>query len=260
MFNFRSAASNPSSLQDYHDLLALLINNKKFKSPIFIQTVLTDFSAKTFTRNKQTFNVLSTIMRNLDIDTIENGIQIVEDCLLWVHTKSSILQDSLKTNESQKLKHADLAELTVLCILAGHGELKTKSNLLYNVENLSKYDKSIINLRENLLYASLDSLIISNLIFNKETLAVDEFHLPTELRAVIDENLTVNAIKILKLDFDIASDIQIGVLLSNVHMTLEIVNSFINYGALNDDLLEKSFWVKKLNMMIQMIEVRYLKN
>lgn len=234
------------------------MQNKKFKSPIFIQTILTDFSSKMFNRNKQTFNFLASILKILDIDSIENGRQIIEDCLQWVHTSSSIVQESLKTNESQKIQTRDLADLTILCILAGHGELKSNKNILLKKDCLSEYDISIKNLRENLMYASLDSLIVTNVNLSKEIPTNEDFSLPIELRSVIDENLLVSAIKIMKLDVDITTDIQISVLLSNVHIILEVVDSLINYGALNDDSLEKSFWLKKLNMMIQMIEVKFV--
>lgn len=238
-------------------MLALLIENKKFKFSLFIQTILIDFSTKLFPKNKQTFHLLETILKNLDIDSIENGIKIIEDCLQWILSSSGIVQESLKNNESQKLLTNDISEMIVICILAGHGELKKESQYLTKCENISKYEQFINTLRGNLSYCSLDSLLLTKInLLNESTASHTDFSLPLELRSVMDENLLLSAVKLLKLHGDIPPDIEIGLLLSNIETVLEILNTFISYGALNDDLFNKSFWLKLLNMKLQMIEVK----
>lgn len=234
---------------DYHEVLSILIKNKRFLSKNFIQQILTDFSMRIFPRKPQTFKNLETILIDLDIDSIENGLKLIEDCLLWINKKSDILHESLMSTHENEIQLEDITRLTVICMLCGHGSLKlNNSNDIILNEN-EKFEN-------NLRYASLDLIIVTNLNFNESNEKINP-NLSQIIRCVIDRNLLENMMDLLKFNSDIQNKINIHSLLINIETILLLLNYLIKFEAINDSMFNELNLIKKLKIFLQMMEKNF---
>lgn len=257
---FRKASANLLDTISYIKCLQVLIEYKKMPSPTFINSVIQTIITNSIKKSNEGIELLITILKNFDIELINNSEQIILNILHWLHFKDS------KTNLMQSVNkiniHTEIiANLTAVCLLSKIDEIEI---LPIAKDNATTDDEIYLdNLEKEILFKSLDKLIVVEGVDERIILNNENINLPlqSELKTIINE-IYLEKLFILIGGLSREYDEQIDkeydyfiYLLSSLELSLHIVNKLIQYDSLDNDKFDKYFLTKRITLKISQIEM-----
>lgn len=271
--SFKQAATDKIQLENL-ELIRIMVENKVIVSHDFIKEMISEVTKMShIKRSNHSINLLISVLRNVNIDVIENSTNLKIAIIKWLSCKVK-LTELKKAIESNNLIDKQLiSELYVLCVLSRQENTNKRNysmetSVVPNDADVLEHSTFIAEMVQNLQYRMLSKLIVSNnckSIENDETHSIEILPNKNNVKASINETIFVeleNAIYDENSDDNISNTSERT--LENFHSILaslvtyvNILNALVDNESIDSDsfykFLTKRIFVKigQLNSIIK---------
>lgn len=254
---FRTSSHSEILTENIRLLRVLIVYKQSALPNTFMSTVLKTFLSDSIQKCNDVIRLLIAIFQHTNINTLENGRSLRTLTLRWLH-KSDL---KLKIREAESIELHLKSELSVLCLFTKiNSEIAFKQRVCSMIEpdDITKYKQFIAQLKCDILFKSLDQLIVLKAKPTKLCTLI-ELPLPTELKSVINEEYFEELFEILGADTEIEltdnSHRDFTLVATSLAIYLHILNQLIAYESLDREKFQKSFLIKKTHFKMTQMEM-----
>lgn len=161
---YRNSAANSNTGRDNIKLLRLLIAYNKFESLAFIVTVVKAALSFAITRCDETFNLLITIFKHVNIERLDDGKELKHATIRWIIPKLDLADHISLGRELCEVDDKLKGELAALCVLSKLEQIKQwPTNEASEANGINdEFMLFIDELEKNLQYRTMSKLIVLN--------------------------------------------------------------------------------------------------
>lgn len=196
--SFKQAATDKMQLENL-DLMRILIENKVIVSHDFIKEVISEVTKMShIKKSNQSISLLISILRNVNIDMIENAATLKMAVIKWLSAKAKLSELKKVIETGSTVDKQLISELYVLCVLSRQTNNNKRSHQMEQVNmqedaDVSEHKMFIADMVHNLQYRMLSKLIVSD---NLECTKSNKSHLietlpesKNDVKAFINETM-----------------------------------------------------------------------
>lgn len=271
--SFKQAATDKMQLENL-DLIRIMVENKVIVSHDFIKEMISEVTKMShIKRSNHSINLLISVLRNVNIDVIENSANLKIAIIKWLSCKVKLTELKKAIESSNSIDKQLISELYVLCVLSRQENTNKrnylmKTSVVPNDADALEHSTFIAEMVQNLQYRMLSKLIVSN---NRKSIENDETHsieiLPDKnnVKASINETIFVELENVI---YDENSDDNINStsettlekfhsILASLVTYVNILNALVGYESIDSEsfykFLEKRIFLKigQLNSIIK---------
>lgn len=272
----RACTSKNKSLAKSHALLQIIMHHHKYPTNNFIEEVIKIFLTKSTEKLETTMQTLVTLLTSFNLDLLPNEKELTAKLLKYTLEKTSLadLKQIIAASEMEKPSTKTLAHIGAMCCLSKTDvvnfskDKKLDAEVLFQrswkLEKQKAYLKEIREMTQLIRLKCFDRLLIENKDFistQKEvTIGVKNKDFPEEIKCIMnnaDALLRITEFKSKVIDeSNNAEEIKdyLKQVMENNELMIYLADSFLSLEALNEEMFEGSFTVKKLDFHIQQIE------
>lgn len=271
--SFKQAATDKIQLENL-DLIRIMVENKVIVSHDFIKEMISEVTKMShIKRSNHSINLLISVLRNVNIDVIENSSNLKIAIIKWLSCKVKLteLKKAIETNNL--IDKQLISELYVLCVLSRQENTNNRNYLMKKsvvTDDADVLDHStfIAEMVQNLQYRMLSKLIISDNLKSTANDVINSIEvLPNKnnVKASINETIFVeleNAIYDENSDDNVSSTSETTLekchsILASLVTYVNILNALVGYESIDSEsfykFLTKRIFVKvgQLNSIIK---------
>lgn len=191
-----------------------------------------------------------TLLRNFNINSLDNSNKIIQEFLDWLYEKSDSVKYRTMVTSPEKIDQEILTRLTAMCSLVSRG---FGCLIVQELKIISEYDLSVDKIQKGILLKSLQNLVICE---PKVEVLPEKLCLSKELTSIIDDEMQEYIANLMKFDSTSGDNLDDKILrsLTHIEIYLKLINSLIIFDAVNDEILKRSHFLKKVTITFQEME------